>query len=111
MEAMNKKACLFALTLLASITSGGTLFVHAEAAGTEKRVITTPLTQKTAQPTQEEMVVRAAYDKLTKLNRAAQSSRMRLGAPLDENSVLKFELSGFRVGPIREIALTRAEEL
>ena len=109
---MNKKACLFTLTLLVSIISGATLLAQTAATGTESAVIKASISkQKPVEPTQEELVVRAAYEKLTTLNRAAQASRLNQGAPVDENSVLNFELSNFRVGPIKEIALTRAEDL
>jgi hypothetical protein len=52
----------------------------------------------------EEKIVRAAYEKLTALNRAARF----LNGPAsqktwDEAHVLKFELSSFRMGPIQEI--------
>jgi hypothetical protein len=49
-------------------------------------------------------VVRAAYEKLTKLNRAALRSLVNdQPVSADEKLYLKFELSGFRIGPIREI--------
>ncbi len=52
----------------------------------------------------EEKIVRAAYEKLTMLNRAAL---FKLGSdeepPSDPGLYLRFELSGFRAGPIQEI--------
>ena len=109
---MKKKACLLSLTLLVCVISCRNLFAQTETAGTESRRTKSPFSpQKTTTLTPEEIVVRSTYEKLTKLNRAAQTSDKTKAAPLDENSVLKFELSNFRVGPIKEIALTRAEEL
>src|SRR6185369_13330313 len=109
---MKRKACLLSLTLLVCIIGCRTSFAQTETAGTESRQTKSPISiQKATAPTPEEMVVRSTYEKLTKLNRAAQTSDRTKVAPLDENSVLKFELTNFRVGPIKEIALTRAEEL
>jgi len=65
------------------------------------------LNQKSAGITAEEQTVRAAYEKLTKLNRASLKSN---GAP-DEESVLRFELSNFKVGPIQEILSSRESDL
>lgn len=107
---MKKKTCLFTLTLIGWVISCGNLFAQTEVGTEGQQLTTTSSTQKSTEVTQEEMVVRAAYDKLVKLNRAAQSSRIREGAPVDENSVLKFELFNFRVGPIKQITFTRAEE-
>src|SRR5689334_13907699 len=111
MKVMNKKACKLTLTIVACVISCGTLRSQTKTTGIQSRTISSISRQNTTKTTQEEMVVRAAYDKLTRLNRAAQTSRRRLGAPLDEKSVIKFQLFNFRVGPIKEIALTRAEEL
>src|ERR1051325_7290947 len=112
MEFMKKKACLLSLTLLLCVIGCRALFAQTETAGTESRRTKSPISiQKATAPTPEEMVVRSTYEKLTKLNGAAQTSDRTKSAPLDENSVLKFELTNFRVGPIKEIALTRAEEL
>ena len=61
--------------------------------------------------TPEERIIRSAYEKLTALNRASLIDPMKLTAPLDEGSVLRFELSNFRVGPIQEILSTRHSEL
>jgi len=110
MKAMNKNVSNLTLTLLGCVISCGTLAAQTETAGTKTRVTTSISPQKATKSTEEEVVVRAAYDKLIKLNRAAQFSQARPGAPVDENSVIKFELSNFRVGPIKEIALTRAED-
>ena len=59
--------------------------------------------KRTAQ-SPEEQVVRAAYEKLTKLNRA--SLLVNGGdenTTLPEDQYLKFELSNFRIGPVDEI--------
>ncbi|HEY2973831.1 MAG TPA: hypothetical protein VGJ48_15050, partial [Pyrinomonadaceae bacterium] len=53
--------------------------------------------------TPEEKVVRAVYEKLTKLNRAALLSKRRASLRASEEDVLNFELSNFHVGPIQEI--------
>lgn len=51
----------------------------------------------------EEKVVRAAYEKLTTLNKATLRIGLTENQSPDESSVLRFELSDFRVGPIQEI--------
>ncbi|HEX8069804.1 MAG TPA: hypothetical protein VF546_07630 [Pyrinomonadaceae bacterium] len=60
----------------------------------------------------EEHLVRAAYEKLMMLNRAAGLPR---GGPVnggaDEEQFLRFELRNFRVGPVEEIRNVRAGEI
>jgi hypothetical protein len=52
----------------------------------------------------EERVVRAAYEKLTMLNKAARLiDGGAVNEPAGDDQFLKFELSNFRVGPIQEI--------
>jgi hypothetical protein len=64
-----------------------------------------------SETTAEEKLVRTVYEKLTKLNRAAQIGRKQKTKTISDDSVLRFELSNVRIGPIQEIASTRAEEL
>jgi hypothetical protein len=64
---------------------------------------------KTSEPSAEEKVVRDVYEKLAKMNRAARLSFGRRDTNLDAG--LRFELSDFKVGPIREIESTKAEDL
>lgn len=60
----------------------------------------------------EEKIVRAAYEKLTMLSKAALLMRPDLpSAPADETLSLRFELGNFRVGPIQGILNTRQSEL
>ena len=60
----------------------------------------------------EEKAVRAAYEKLTKLNQAALYRIETESADLsDEKKFLKFELRNFRVGPIQEILNARHSEI
>jgi len=51
----------------------------------------------------EEKVIRAAYEKLTMLNRAAQLVNSVGANESQDDQVLKFELSNFRIGPLHEI--------
>ncbi|HEY0098266.1 MAG TPA: hypothetical protein VGB76_04855, partial [Pyrinomonadaceae bacterium] len=52
----------------------------------------------------EEKVVRAAYEKLTLLNKAARLSKNQaVKSSVDDVQALVFELSNFRIGPIRDI--------
>ncbi|MGH9961011.1 MAG: hypothetical protein ACREBC_28475, partial [Pyrinomonadaceae bacterium] len=59
----------------------------------------------------EEKIVRATYEKLTKLNRAGQLVEKRSDHQSFEDNVLKFELSNFQVGPIRDILNRRHSEI
>jgi hypothetical protein len=66
---------------------------------------------KTLEPGAEEKLIRDVYEKLAKMNRAARLSFGR-GEPFArEHAGLEFELSDFRVGPIRDIELTKAEDV
>src|SRR5258708_14195868 len=60
----------------------------------------------------EERLVRAAYEKLTMLSRAAWKYKNNSETePSDASQVLKFELSNFRIGPIHEIKGMLAREV
>ncbi len=60
----------------------------------------------------EEKIIRAAYEKLTKLNQAALYRIETESADLsDEKKFLKFQLSNFRIGPIQEILSAKYTEL
>lgn len=60
----------------------------------------------------EEKLVRAAYEKLTMLNRAAQLVHgAEVNKTPDESLVLKFELRDFRVGSIHEIWNTSQSDI
>ena len=60
--------------------------------------------KRTGAMSPQEEIIRAAYEKLTTLNRAARFIEDPTGEKLwDESRVLKFELSNFRTGPIQEI--------
>lgn len=60
----------------------------------------------------EESIVRAAYEKLTMLNKAAQLTKGgAVNGSADEDLVLRFALSNFRIGPIQEILGTLHLEL
>ena len=60
----------------------------------------------------EERIVRAAYEKLTRLNKAARFTKgVAARRSADDGLALRFELSNFRVGPIQEIWGTPARDL
>ena len=64
-------------------------------------------------PAIEERLIRQAYQQLTALNRATLLDPVTNSLPGSEadGSVLKFELNGFRIGPIEEILARQAGEL
>src|ERR1043166_6338879 len=80
MKSMKKKACLLTLTVFVCALSCENLWAQTEPVGTgNSRPTSTSITkQKPAESTPEEMVVRGAYEKLTKLNRAAAISTRRI---------------------------------
>src|SRR6185369_933235 len=57
----------------------------------------------------EEQMIRALYDKVTKLNRA--SLMVRLHGEPTEDQILRFELHDFKVGPIEDILGKRADDV
>jgi hypothetical protein len=60
----------------------------------------------------EEKIVRAAYQKLTRLSKAAlRQLAIEEEPPSDDTLYLRFELSGFHVGPIQEILGARDSEI
>jgi hypothetical protein len=64
-----------------------------------------------SEQTPEEKLIRQVYDKLAKMNRAALFNFRRKGASTKKDQGLHFELGDFKVGPIKEIESTRAEDL
>ena len=69
------------------------------------------LSKQTSAVTAEEKMVRSAYEKLTRLNRASVTGSMKSSETPDEESILRFELSNFRVGAIQEILNAHQSEL
>lgn len=62
--------------------------------------------------TPEERLIRTAYAKLVLYNRAAALEAMRgVVSKVSPNSVLKFELTNFRTGPLEDIKHRRISEL
>ena len=62
--------------------------------------------------TPEEKIIRGAYEKLTRLSKASLRQLAIEEEPaVDEKAYLRFELSGFRIGPIQEILAARANEI
>jgi hypothetical protein len=66
---------------------------------------------KAAVTTREETLIRETYEKLARLNKAARSRYQRTDLVQRETGSLRFELSDFRIGPIRDIELTKASDL
>lgn len=92
-------ACLFTLSFV-SFSAGQ----EAARKTSPREGRAAPSGQKAVVMSPEEKIVRAAYEKLTVLNRAALSVNGDRPAPArDDASVLKFELGNFRVGPLNEI--------
>jgi len=63
------------------------------------------------QMTPEEKLVRATYDKLTRLSRAALIDDLGRGPAADETKFLRFTLSDFRIGPIADIINAKHSEI
>ena len=71
-----------------------------------------PPAQNKSTVSPEEKIVRAAYEKLTTLNKAALLLADPTGQDADgEPQFLQFELGNFRVGPIQEILSSRHSEI
>lgn len=100
-------ACLLCLTFIGS--------AEAQELSAQKISLTagsSAMQKKKSTLSPEEKVVRAAYDKLTMLNKAALLPGDRAtGDSTAEPSFLKFELGNFRVGPIQEILNSRQSEI
>ncbi|HEV7396384.1 MAG TPA: hypothetical protein VGN86_07715 [Pyrinomonadaceae bacterium] len=77
---------------------------------TDSNARTLPVRNKTKEISPEEKLVRATYEKLTLLSKAALLTRPDLGQAAN-NEFLVFDLSNFRVGPIREILNSRQSEV
>ena len=72
----------------------------------------TPADKSVAAMSPEERIVRAAYEKLTMLNKAARLNKGgAINEAADDSQFLKFELRNFRVGPIQEILGARHSEI
>ena len=108
---MNKKSCTFSLASLVCLTIALNAVGKTSLEQMDGRLGLTSISMTNqSETTAEEKLVRAVYEKLTKLNSAAQMVRQKTKT-ISDDSVLRFELSDFRVGAIQEIASTRAEEL
>ena len=109
---MNKRFCFFTVTSLVCLANALNSIAQTGSVPIDGGLTTTTISETVqSETTAEEKLVRAVYEKLTKLNRAAQIGRKQQTKTINEDSVLRFELSNVRVGPIQEIASTRAEEL
>src|SRR5258705_6506643 len=99
---MTKKFWFLTLSSLFCLISGLNSFGQAQTIQTEHRVANTSISkQKQIESTPEEKLVRTAYEKLTNFNRASQFVAERASVEQTDDSVLRFELSGFRIGPIK----------
>jgi hypothetical protein len=100
-------ACLASVFVIASASAQ-----EAAAKTSSSNISVVSSNRKESAMTPEEKVVRAAYEKLTRLNKAAL---LLDGAPLndspDESLFLRFELRNFHVGPIQEILSARHSEI
>jgi len=63
------------------------------------------------QMTPEEKLVRATYEKLTRLSKAALIDDLGRGSAADETKFLRFTLSDFRIGPIADIINAKHSEI
>lgn len=76
------------------------------------RTSAVPDRKKRSVMSREEKLVRDTYEKLTVYHRAGRLYKADgSGKTIDDDSVLKFELKDFRVGPIQEIAGTLHRDL
>ena len=93
-----------AVAFLASLSLAGLARGQEPSKTTPSRVDPAQSRKMTGPATRHEEIIRAAYEKLTALNRAARFIDDPTGEkPRDESRVLKFELGNFRAGPIQEI--------
>ncbi len=91
-------ACLVSLSW-ASLATGQEILK-----GTPSPKINSPTVNASSpEPTAEERIVRAAYEKLTALNKASLRNNNAANESPTDDLFLRFELSNFRVGPIKEI--------
>jgi hypothetical protein len=106
------KAHLFCFTIVTLLS-----VALSAAAQPQKSSIDTPPTtrefsaNKRSGMTPEEKVIRAAYAKLTMLNKAALLMKDPSNTSPDEAEFLRFELGNFRTGQIQEILGSRPEDL
>src|SRR5437867_2327953 len=109
---MNKKSCFFTFASLVYLINALNSPAQTNSIQMQSRLPNISISKaRQFETTAEEKLVRAIYEKLTKLNRAAQIAVAQTTERTNEDGVLRFELSDFRVSPIREIALTRADDL
>lgn len=102
---MKAKTHTVAILLMTSIVCS------AVSIGAQQRTVVS-LSQRNSKKSQtlEEQLIREVYAKLTRFNQAAQSMRGRT-TNLEDDQILRFELTDFRVGPISDITSTRATDL
>jgi hypothetical protein len=100
---MKKQTSTILASVLCFILVGithSTIAQQVRTSQTNRGSVVQPKTRGAATPQEE--VVRAVYNKLTTLNRAA-NNLATTDESLDGTKVLKFELTNFHVGPIGEI--------
>src|SRR6266480_8109753 len=108
---MNRKVSYAVVALfvnLALLTSG-----RAQQPSTRKHsssALTSTIQRKSGMSS-EEKLVRAAYEKLTLLNKATLLENGTGRGAIDDTLLLKFELSNFQVGSIQEILNSRHSEI
>src|SRR6478672_6790622 len=99
---------LFYLTIAALLCLSSALTVHAQSTEREAQTKTTISKSKGAVVTPEEKLIRDVYEKVSKLNRVAPVPGNR---ERTEESVIRFELSDFRIGPLTDITSTEVSKL
>ncbi|HEY6119534.1 MAG TPA: hypothetical protein VIV66_06230 [Pyrinomonadaceae bacterium] len=99
------------VTCLTIVTCVGLVIGQKTAAAT----VDVPINSKNEKGvlTREEQAVRATYEKLTNLNKAARLLRLAtyVSTSAIQDDVLRFELSNFKVGRVQEIMSTLRTEL
>ena len=106
---MKNRSLFLTLASLISLTIASTVIGQSEA-GSGQFAGAVISKSKAALVTPEEKLIRDVYAKMAKLNRAAPTNPFRRSLS-SGNSSLQFELSDFRIGPIREILSTLATDL
>jgi hypothetical protein len=103
----NKLRWIIAACALCSIV----VFVGARPNSTEASFSATAILDQANNTRAEEKIVRAAYDKVTALNRASLFTSRGLAKKPSEENVIKFELRNFRIGSIEEIRSKTHQEI